>query len=269
MAKRKTRSRALTFSERWLYDGLLVSGKPAYHQSLEVDFGRVQQAIDGARKSGVRVTYTHIMVRAAALALAANPDLHALLCGNRLHCPPHVDIGLSVSAETSVVPVLLIDAADEKTVLAIAGQIANEAGAVRQRHEELISMLNRWGWIVPFGWLRRLMLRTAFKSFTFRHHGCGTFQVSVVAGVDAAATPLFNTAAILVAGQVKDRVVAVDGVPVVRPTAHLTCSADHRLWNGHACLRFLRAVQEILNGDRLEQECLAKAAPSFVLSDVR
>jgi pyruvate/2-oxoglutarate dehydrogenase complex dihydrolipoamide acyltransferase (E2) component len=259
MVKQDVRSRTLKFSERWFHDGLVVSGKPAYHQSLEVDFSRVQRAIERAREGGVRLTYTHVLVRAAALALAANPDLHALLCGSRMFCPKHVDIGLSVSAETSVVPVLLIDRAEEKPVQAIALQIADGANAVRTQHEQLISILDRWGWLVPVELLRRNILRLAFRSFRFRHRGCGTFQVSVIPGLDAAATPLFNTAAILVAGQVKDRVVAIDGVPVVRPTAHLTCSADHRVWNGQAGRRFLRAVEEILTGDQLEKECLARA----------
>jgi pyruvate/2-oxoglutarate dehydrogenase complex dihydrolipoamide acyltransferase (E2) component len=259
MVKQNVRSRTLKFSERWFHDGLMISGKPAYHQSLEVDFERVQRAIARAKEHGVRLTYAHVLVRAAALALAANPDLHTLLCGNRVFGPKHVDIGLSISADTSVVPVLRIDRADEKSVQAIALQIAGNTNAVRKQHEDLIALLDRWGWLVPFRFLRQSMLRMAFRSFRFRHHGCGTLQVSVMPGVDVAATPLFNTAAILVAGQVKDRVVAVDGVPKVLPTAHLTCSADHRVWNGQAGLRFLRAVQEVLAGDQLEEECLAQA----------
>ncbi|HEY7304542.1 MAG TPA: 2-oxo acid dehydrogenase subunit E2 [Bryobacteraceae bacterium] len=252
--------RKLTYAERWLHDGLLISNQPAFHQSIEIDIGRVKASIQAARERGFRCTYTHALVRAAALALSANPELHRMLAGNRMQEPSRVDIALSVSGEGSVVPTLVIQGANEKPIDLIAGEIVRRLPEAQEADRQMRSMLNTWGWLVPFGFLRRAVLRLLFRSFRFRQKGAGTFQVSVVPGVDQSATPLFNAAAILVAGEVKDRAIAVNGLPAVRPTIRLTCSADHRLWNGHDCQKFLVAVGDILTGVELEQEILEKCA---------
>jgi pyruvate/2-oxoglutarate dehydrogenase complex dihydrolipoamide acyltransferase (E2) component len=252
--KPAARLRKLTFAERWFHDGLLISNQPAFHQTIEVDLTRLAALLKTAQEHGTRLTYTHVLVRAAALALAAHPALHAILAGNRVYYPSQVDIALSISADTSVVPLLVIEGADKKPLRAIAEEIARRAPEVQAAHRNLFATLDRWGWIAPFGAFRRALLRLMFRSFTFRQRGSGTFQVSLVPGVDKAATSLFSTTAILIGGEVKERVIAADGVPAVRPTIHLTVSADHRLWNGRDGQTFLRAVRDIMLGVDLEKE---------------
>jgi pyruvate/2-oxoglutarate dehydrogenase complex dihydrolipoamide acyltransferase (E2) component len=183
-----------------------------------------------------------------------------MLAGNRMQESSRVDIALSISGEGSVVPTLVIPGANEKSIDLIAGEIIRRFPEAQEAHRQMLSTLNTWGWLVPFGFLRRALLRLLFRSFGFRARGAGTFQVSVVPGVDQSATPLFNAAAILVGGEVKDRVIAVNGLPAVRPTIRLTCSADHRVWNGQDCQKFLVAVRDILTGAELEQEILEDRA---------
>jgi len=264
---RPDRIRRLSFAERWFHDGLLVSHQPAFHQSIEVDISRISAALKVVRKRGIRLTYTHVLVRAAGLALSAHPKIHLVLAGNRVQEPSGVDIALSVSGKGSVVPTLVIRNVDEKPIDVIASEIPGRLPAVREAHRKLLSTLDRWGWLVPFGPVRRAVLRLLFRSFRFRRNGAGTFQVTVVPGVDQGATPLFNAAAVLAAGTVKDRVIAENGVPVVRPTIFLTCSADHRVWNGQNCRTFLHAVQEILTGSVLEREILKIPARRDVLKN--
>ena len=227
-------------------DGLTVCTQPAFYQTVEVDLSRIKAEIKAARERGVRVTYTHVLVRVAALALAAHPELHALVCGSKIHYPSQVDICLSVSAETAVNPVVILERVEHKSVQTIAQELASRLPEAQENHRKMMALLNRWGWLLPLGILRRSLLRLLYHSFQFRRKGSGTFQVSVVSGVDLVATSLFNSTAILTAGRVKDRVVAVEGVPVIQPTLYLTCSADHRVWNGEACQRFLLSVQQLL-----------------------
>ena len=108
--------------------------------------------------------------------------------------------------------------------------------------------LRRWGWALPFGVLRKAASRWLHRSPEFRRKGAGTFQVSIVPTVDQFLTPVFGGLAVLTAGRVAERVVAVGGAAVVRPTVYLACSADHRAWNGRGAERFLRAVQNVLEG---------------------
>ena len=78
---------------------------------------------------------------------------------------------------------------------------------------------------------------------------------------------LFNTSAALGIGRVRDRVIAVNGVPAVRPMVTLTCCLDHAVWNGMAAARFLTELRDILqSGDfappaeAVPQKADAKAA---------
>jgi pyruvate dehydrogenase E2 component (dihydrolipoyllysine-residue acetyltransferase) len=55
-------------------------------------------------------------------------------------------------------------------------------------------------------------------------------------------------AGILAVGAIADRVVAVDGRPVVRPMLTVTLSSDHRVVDGAAAARFLLdVVAELTN----------------------
>lgn len=260
MRQSKAQTRKLSHAERWLNDCLLVSHQPAFHQSIEVDVSRLEPFLKEARHHGIRLTYTHVLVRATALVLSRNPDLHRVLAGNRIRNLARVDIALSVSEEFNVVPTMIIESVDEKTLDVIACEVTRRLPEVREQYRKLLVLVNRWGWLIPFGFMRRAVLRLLFRSFRYRRKGIGTFQVSVMPGVDAFATPIFNTAGILTAGQVKHRAVAVNGAPTVRATILLTCSADHRLWNGQDCQTFLNAIRDLIMSGQLEKEIPNEAA---------
>ena len=261
------RTLTLDFAERWLRDGISVCRPPAFSQSLEVDMTRAKDLLDAARKRGIRLTYTHLIVRAAALVLAANPELHILVCGARRRFPAQVDIGLSLAGDMFLTPVLVIPDAARKSLLAVAEEIRQRTPEVQEESRAFAARLRRWGRLIPFGFLRRALLRMLRASFSFRKKGSGTFQVSIVPGVDRFDTPLFNTSAILTAGAVRERVVALNGVPAVGSTVWLTCSADHRVWNGNACETFLVRMREVLEGSTLQDEFATEAATD--LSGVR
>ena len=120
---RPDRTRRLSYAERWFHDGLLISHKPAFLQSIEVDISRISAGLKIARKRGIRLTYTHVLVRATALALSTHPKIHQVLAGNRMQEPSGVDIALSVSGKGSVVPTLVIQNADQKPIDVIANEI--------------------------------------------------------------------------------------------------------------------------------------------------
>lgn len=250
------RSRKLDWAERWVRDGLELSKPPAFFESLQVDMMEACALIERAREQGVRLTYAAILVRAAALALAANPDLHVLVCGSRLYSPWRVDVAVSIAPNGSLSPVMVLEGANTKTLPALAAELSERVEEVRAADAKLMSGLRRWGWVLPFAILRKAVLRLMHRSLEFQRKGAGTFQVSIVPGVDQFVTPVFGGSAVLTAGRVAERVVAVSGAPVVRTTVYLACSADHRVWNGSAAERFLRSVRDILEGPELGREAL-------------
>jgi pyruvate dehydrogenase E2 component (dihydrolipoamide acetyltransferase) len=256
-------SRKLDWAERWIRDGLELSKPPAFFESLQVDMTEASALIERAREQGIRLTYAAILARAAALALAANPDLHVVVCGGRIYSPRRVDVAVSIASEGSLAPVMVLESADTKTLPQLAAELAERVEEVRAADAKLMSGLRRWGWVLPFATLRRAVLRRLHRSLEFQRKGAGTFQVSIVPGVDQFVTPVFGGSAVLTAGRVAQRVVAVGGVPVVRPTVYLACSADHRVWNGTAAARFLRSLQGILEGAELGTEASAGAGGRF------
>jgi pyruvate/2-oxoglutarate dehydrogenase complex dihydrolipoamide acyltransferase (E2) component len=207
-----------------------------------VDMTAALKQLDTFRRAGQPVTATHLLVHATARALASNPALHQLIAGSRRLRPTGVDIGLSVAGDTFVAPVLVIERADQKSVLEIAAETAERAPKVAQENREFLEMLRRWGWLVPFGFLRRAILRLQFASPSARRKLVGSFQVSTVP-VEWASTSTLVATGVLIAGRIWPRVVVVDGQAVVRSTMTLTLSGDHGVWDGRAAARFLATVQ--------------------------
>ena len=235
----------LDHAERWLRDGLRVLRPALSVYQITVDMTHATRRLEELRQAGVHASSTHLVVHAAARALRGTPQLHQIVAGTRRQRPARIDIGLSVAGETFVAPVMVIEAADEKTVADIAAETANRAPEIRQADQQMIRALRTWGRLVPVGFLRRAILRLLFTSPTFRKKGAGTFQVSMVP-VDWALSSTFSTAGVLVGGQTRLRVVVVDGQPAVRPVMNLTLSSDHGVWDGRLAARFLAAVKSEL-----------------------
>jgi pyruvate dehydrogenase E2 component (dihydrolipoamide acetyltransferase) len=256
-ARYTTGSRTLDWAEKWVRDGIELSQPPAFFESLQVDMTGVRRLIDRAREHGIRLTYSAVLVRAAALALEANPDLHVIVCGGRIYSPGRVDVAISVASQGSLAPIVVLEGANTKKLPQLATELAERVEQVKAEDAKLMQSLRRWGWLLPFGVLRKAALRLLHRSLKFRRKGAGTFQVSIVPTVDQFMTPVFGGSAVLTAGRVAERVVAIEGAAVVRPTVYLACCADHRVWSGSSAERFLRAVKDLLEGSALEAEIRA------------
>ncbi len=238
---------SLDYAERWLRDGLSVV-RPSFSViQTSVDMTHATTHLEELRRQGIQATSTHLLVQGTARALASNRKWHQIVAGHKRYRPSHVDIGLSITGDSFLAPVLVIERAEEKSVAEIAVEIATRAPEVRRADQETQQVLRRWGRIVPFGFLRRAVLRALFTSSTFRRKGVGTFQISTVPA-DWALSSAFSTSGLLIGGQTRMRVVAVDGQPQVRPMMVLTLCGDHGVWDGRAAVGLLAAVKSQLEG---------------------
>jgi pyruvate dehydrogenase E2 component (dihydrolipoamide acetyltransferase) len=238
-------------------DGVDVCHVPAFSITVEADMSDLRWAIQTARTAGFRLTYAHVMVRAAALVLARNPDLHGVVCGSKISNPADIDIALSISGDTAVAPLMIIAGAQQKSATDIAREVIDRAPAVREADRALMKTLDRWGRLVPLAFLRRTLLRLLFRSPRFRRNGCGSFQVTMLSTVDQASSMVFSSAAVLLVGRVREKPVVYGGNLAVRAMVTLTCCADHRIWDGQAGQRFLTSIREILESDLLPNEIRA------------
>ena len=253
------------YAERWLRAGLEACGRVGGMELLDADMTLAIEAIQRFRSEGTPVTWAHLFVRATAMVLDRNPDLHKLVAGNSRMHPSTVDISLSIAGNTCVTPVLIIEDAAHKSLLTIAAEIARRTPEAAAEAQKMFDILRHFGWLVPLAFLRRSLFRALFRRPRIRRKLSGTFQVTCVREVDLAAPFLFNTAAALGIGRVTDRVVAVKGRAVVRPTVTLCCCLDHSQWNGMAAARFLGALRDNLeSGEFLESAGLPDPEPVAV-----
>ncbi len=192
---------------------------PHFYLVREVNVHRLVTWRERASKqTGVRITYTDLLVKLVAAALAQHPRVNVAWKDGAIVQNAEINIGLAVALDDGlVVPVL--HRADALSLAEIAG-----------RREDLVSRAQG-------GKLRPADIQGG--GFTISNLG--------MYGVDA-----FNAivnppqAAILAVGRIADRVVPVDGQPAVRPAMVLTLSCDHRALDGARAAQFLGALAELV-----------------------
>ena len=231
------------YAELWLKDSLLVLRAPVSSAQISVDMSESLRHLESLRRAGVPATTTHLLVAAGARALAAQADLLARIRSRG--AATGVSVGLSVSGETFLAPVMVIDDADSKTIAQLVEEIRLRVPHVQTQDRAFRESLRRWGWMVPFSFLRKALLSFWFGRGSVRRALAGDLQVSTVPTESAETTTMVATG-VLIAGRVRSLPVAVDGQTVVRPMMTLTFSSDHRTWDGRAVGRFLSAVQQAL-----------------------
>ncbi len=91
-----------------------------------------QQLADSAKKrSGVKLTVTHFVSRAAALALKQHPELNSSYQEERIITYPYVHLGMAVSLENGLVVPVIRDA-EKLSFLELADHISTSARRARE-----------------------------------------------------------------------------------------------------------------------------------------
>ena len=235
----------LDYAERWFGDAFREIDPPGGFASVDVDVTVAQKLVDTLRAKNVPATLNHVFVRAASQVLFASPDLHILVAGNRRLHPAQVDIGLSVGGETSFAPVMVIENSSGKSVEALSLEVARRIPEIREKEQKDLAFMRRIGALIPFSFLRRLIVRWLLRSTRFRRKLSGTFQVSCLT-TDVVVPFLFNTAATLGVGRARDRVVPISGLPAIRPIVTITCAIDHKVWDGVRAAKLLLWIKKLV-----------------------
>lgn len=164
----------------------------------------------------VRITHTDLLVALVARVLLKHPRLNASWTTEGIRLHDHVNMGVAIAVNDGVVAAVIPNA--HKATLP---EIATRRRDVAERARA--------------GKLRPADIADA----TFTISNLGMYQVDHFSAI---ITP--PQSAILAVGRISDRVVAVEGKPVVRPMMTLTVSCDHRVADGARAARFLSDVAE-------------------------
>lgn len=245
---------SLPHGERWFFDGFTVIPAPRGLVTKLCDASRIKQTLQILRQRGLPATYTQIFVRAVALGLRRVPDAHKLVAGYRRLSPAAIDIGLSVAGRTNYAPVLVVPRADEQNLAELSRFLSQAVPVTREKEVRDLDGMVRTGWVIPFGSVRRFILRLLQKMFWFRRKLVGTIQVTCMPQIDQVYALTMYSSTAIGFGRIADRVLAVDGQPVVRPSVWLTLALDHLAIDGKTAGDLLAAVVDILESDLLVKE---------------
>jgi pyruvate dehydrogenase E2 component (dihydrolipoamide acetyltransferase) len=173
-----------------------------------------------AEAKGIKLSYLPFVVKAVIEALKLHPTLNSMLDeeADEIVVRKYYNIGIAVDiSDGLIVPVLKM--ADQKSVLEIAEEIQNLAGAARERALDLADL----------------------KGGTF-----SITNVGVIGGISA--TPVINypEVAILATMKIDDRARVENGVVVVKKTLPLCLSFDHRVIDGAEAARFMKDLIRLL-----------------------
>ena len=193
---------------------------PHFYLQRDCDATRLNSWRDAVRRRPgyEHVTHTDLLVKVCAAALLEHPRVNASWRDGGLAGSDQVNVGVAVATEDAlIVPV-------------IHGAERLELREIAERRREVVARARE-----------RKLRPDDVAGGTFTISNLGMF------GVDAFQA-IVNTpqAAILAVGRILDRVVAVDGAPVVRPTLTLTLSFDHRVVDGAAGARFLDTLASLV-----------------------
>jgi pyruvate dehydrogenase E2 component (dihydrolipoamide acetyltransferase) len=175
------------------------------------------------QRTGLRLSFTAILARAVASTLPRHPYLNASLNGDQIVLWEDVHLGIATSIEDYlIVPVIReAQAKDLEQVVVALGDLVERARAKRLTPSEM-----------------------AGSTFTISNLG--------MFGVESF-TAIINPpeSAILAVGKIANMPRDVGGQIELRPTMHLTLSADHRVVDGATGARFLADLKTVLENPYL------------------
>jgi pyruvate dehydrogenase E2 component (dihydrolipoamide acetyltransferase) len=179
-------------------------------------------ALNAARGQHADTTHTDVLVSRVAAALAKHPRLNASWIDDGVRTNREVNVAIAIAVEDAVVTGV-IRRADTLSLAEIASrrrEVADRARAGRLQPADVAGA-------------------------TFTISNLGMYQVDAFTAIIVP-----PQAAILAVGAIADRVVAVNGLPAVRPMLTLTLSCDHRVVDGARAAAFLKDLVAAIEEQR-------------------
>jgi pyruvate dehydrogenase E2 component (dihydrolipoamide acetyltransferase) len=229
---------------------------------LVVDASSLQRYADHVRETtGEKVTVTHLVGKACALAMAQAPSLNGRIFLGRFIPHSTVDITFLVTLEGgSNLAKAKVEGTDKKSVADIARELREMAERLRQGKDDQfkksqgpLHVLPTW-LIRPIVWLTGWLtgaLGIEVKVFGLERFPFGSLVVTNVGvfGLDegyAPQTPFARVPVWVLVGAIKKQPVVVDDQVVVRPLLPLMATLDHRFVDGAQLGTMARTLRDVL-----------------------
>lgn len=234
---------------------------PSIYGSLDVDATAALAFLaEHARATGTKLTVTHLVARAVALALRDQPELNGKVrFWGRLEQRASVDVFVTVATGRDLSGAR-IERADEKPLATLARELADHAGKIRRgadaRYQHSRARLRALPW-----WLTRPFVAASDVLVNELHWDLATqgmprdpFGSAIVTsvgmfGIDTAFAPFVPLARcpiLILIPEVRPRPWAVGDRVEVRPVLRICGTFDHRIIDGAAAGRFAATLSALL-----------------------
>jgi len=170
------------------------------------------------KRSGVKPTYTDLLVKLIGFTLREHPRVNAAWVNGNIQFNQDVNVGIATAIEDGLI-VPVIRHADTASISEIAAQ-----------RKDLVERAQT-----------RKLRPTDISEGTFTLSNLGMYNVDVF-------NAIVNTpqAAILAVGRIAERVVPVNGQPAVRSMMTVSLSCDHRVVDGARAAQFLDGLANLI-----------------------
>ena len=230
-------------------------GDPSVYGLLEVDMTNSLQYLKQIElETGTKVTPTHLVGKAVALAMKARPEINGLLRFNRIYHRESIDVFYQVNVMGGGIDKIskanlsgsVIRNVDQLSLEEIAKILQHKSNEVRKGNDEEFSSTFSLFKILPW-WSAKL----ALKIFSFLNYDLnlnlsslglprdpfGSVMITSVGGLGidigfAPLVPYSRVPLLLAVGAIKDAPVAIDGKVEVRPVMKIGVTFDHRFMDG-------------------------------------
>ena len=212
-------------------------------------------------ETGTRLTITHLVARAVALALHDQPEINGKVrYWGRLEQRASIDVFVTMATEGNRdLSGARIDDADQKSLVTIAKEIAMRAGKIRANQDASYktsrSLLSAVPWWLarPATWLSDLLVNELHFDLPAQGMPRDPFGSAIVTsvgmfGIDSAFAPFVPLARcpmLILIPEIRPRPWAVGDTACVRPVLRLCATFDHRIIDGAAAGRFAARLTQL------------------------
>lgn len=220
---------------------------PQVYGILEFDATPLQRYMEKARAAGRRVTPTHFVGRAIAMALHEVPDFNVRIHGSKVIPRETVDVFFIAAVEGGrELSGVRIDRTDEKSILDVADELKERATAMKEGNDQEFAKAKKQIGAMPRRLLRPAMKLSAWiagdrnrsiKMLGVKASPFGSAMVTSIGmfGIPQGFAPLarfYRVPMLVLVGEIAPKPVAIEGRVEVRPVLPLTATIDHRYADG-------------------------------------
>ncbi len=192
---------------------------PHFYVTIEIDMDpAISFRGQYIESTGIKISFTDILVKAASLALLKNPALNASYIGSAMRQFSETHIAVAVALDEGLVTPVLRNC-ERKSVAQLNAELRDLAGRARSRK----------------------LKPEEYQGGTFTISNLGMFGVE-----DFIAIVNPPEGAILAVGAILEKPVVKNGTIVIGHIMKLTLSSDHRIIDGAVAARFLQDLKKLL-----------------------